>query len=256
MEHHSLRETAAFGLSLLDLTELDETAAPERIDALCRRAQTPFGNVAAICILPRFVPRARMTLGNSHAIRIAAVVNFPDGGFELADVVSEARQAVADGADEIELVIPHRTVAEGDGEAVKDMVAAVREACPPGVPVKAILETGTLKDTLLIGKAASLAITAGAELVSTSAGHMADGATLEAADILLRAIRANGGKVGFKAAGGIDTVAVAILYLRLAETILASDWAMPSTFRFGADGLLDDIVAILGSPPPALRSTG
>lgn len=256
MEHHSLRETAAVGLSLLDLTELDEAASPEAIDALCQRAQTPFGNVAAICILPRFVPRARLALGNSHAIHIAAVVNFPDGGFELADVVSEARQAVADGADEIELVIPHRTLSEGDGEAVREMVAAVREACPANVPLKAILQTGELKDTVLIGKAVVLAIAAGAELVSTSAGHAPDGATLEAADILLRAIRANGGRVGFKAAGGIETVADAVLYLRLAETILASDWAMPSTFRFGADGLLDDIVAILGSPPPTLRSTG
>lgn len=256
MDNHSLRETAAVGLSLLDLTDLDASCTPEAIDRLCARAQTPFGNVAAICIQPRFVPRARLELGPSHAIRIATVVNFPDGEGEAADVVSEAREAIADGADEIDLVIPYRRLLSGDFAALEEVVQAVRQACPAPVVLKTVLETGTLKETALIERATLAAIDAGADFIKTSTGRAPIGVTLEAADIVLRAIRQRGGRVGFKPSGGIRTVADADLYLSLAGTILAPDWAMPSTFRFGASGLLDAFVAMLSGPFSSSRMTG
>jgi deoxyribose-phosphate aldolase len=145
----------------------------------------------------------------------------------------------------------------GNERAVTDMVAAVRAECVAPVLLKVIIETGELKDAALIRRASELAIEAGADFIKTSTGKVAVNATLEAADIMIRAIRESGRKVGFKPAGGISTVADAALYLSLADTIMAPDWAKPSTFRFGASGLLDNILAVLSGtePKPAAVSS-
>ncbi|MBB4567744.1 deoxyribose-phosphate aldolase [Rhizobium leucaenae] len=256
MTSHSLRETAAVALSLLDLTNLKDDCTPAQIETLCARAQSPYGNTAAICIWPRFVAQARGILGTDHAVRIATVVNFPAGDMEVADVAAEAREAIADGADEIDLVIPYRALLAGNEQAVTDMVAAVRAECTGPVLLKTILETGELKDVALIRRASELAIEAGSDFIKTSTGKVAVNATLEAADIMLRAIRQSGRKVGFKPAGGISSVADAALYLSLAETIMAPDWAMPSTFRFGASSLLDDILNVLGGGQSTAAASG
>ena len=250
MEIKTPREAASCALSLLDLTNLRDDCDAAAIETLCRRAQTPYGAAAAICIWPRFVAQARKLLGDGHPVRIATVVNFPSGDLSVAEVVEETRQAIADGADEIDLVIPYRRLIEGDEAATTEMVRAVREACP-GACLKVIIETGELKNSALITRASELAIAAGADFIKTSTGKVPVNATLEAADIMLRAIRASKKRVGFKPAGGIATVSDADLYLRLAETIMGPDWIMPSTFRFGASGLLDDILAVLsGTAPP------
>ncbi|WFU09123.1 deoxyribose-phosphate aldolase [Rhizobium sp. CB3090] len=256
MTSHSLRETAAVALSLLDLTNLKDDCTPAQIETLCARAQSPYGNTAAICIWPRFVAQARGILGTDHAVRIATVVNFPAGDMEVADVAAEAREAIADGADEIDLVIPYRALLAGNEQAVTDMVAAVKAECKGPVLLKTILETGELKDVALIRRASELAIKAGSDFIKTSTGKVAVNATLEAADIMLRAIRQSGRKVGFKPAGGIGSVADAALYLSLAETIMAPDWAMPSTFRFGASSLLDDILNVLGGGQSTAAASG
>ncbi|MDK4705118.1 deoxyribose-phosphate aldolase [Rhizobium sp. CNPSo 4062] len=256
MTGHSLRETAAVALSLLDLTNLKDDCTPAQIEALCARAQSPYGNTAAICIWPRFVAQARAILGTDHVVKIATVVNFPAGDMEVADVAAEAREAIADGADEIDLVIPYRTFLAGNEQAVTDMVAAVKAECKGPVLLKTILETGELKDTALIRRASELAIDAGSDFIKTSTGKVTVNATLEAADIMLRAIRASGRKVGFKPAGGIGSVSDAALYLSLAETIMAPDWAMPSTFRFGASSLLDDISNVLAGGESKTASSG
>ncbi len=238
------RQIATLALSLLDLTNLSESCTSQDVQALCTRAQTPYGHAAAVCIWPRFVAEARAILANSP-IRIATVVNFPSGEESHEAVRSQIATALADGADEIDMVIPYRALLAGDEKAVSDMLATVREACGPGVTMKAILETGEIKDTGLIRSASHLAIRAGADFLKTSTGKTPVGATLEAADIMLTAIRESGRKVGFKPSGGVQTVAQARLYLDLAITIHGPDWVMPSTFRFGASSLLDDILAVI-----------
>ena len=113
-------------IGLLDLTLLnvDDTAA--RIIALCQRALTPVGTVAAVCVYPRFVQLARRTLNELHAetVRVAAVANFPYGGLNIQSAVSETRAALASGADEIDLMYPYRTLLTGDQQAAMDLVAA------------------------------------------------------------------------------------------------------------------------------------
>jgi len=255
MELLSPREAAAFALSLLDLTNLRDDCDNAAIEKLCLRAESPYGHTAAICIWPRFVAHARAILGPDHAVRIATVVNFPSGDLPLATVVGETRKAIEDGADEIDMVIPYRKLIAGDEAAVTEMVGAVRAACPDA-GLKVILETGELKDSALVRRASELAIAAGADFIKTSTGKVNVNATLEAADIMLQAIRDSKKSVGFKPAGGIGTVADADLYLRLAETIMGPNWIMPSTFRFGASGLLDDILALLSGSTAARVSSG
>ncbi|MCX8995674.1 deoxyribose-phosphate aldolase [Rhizobiaceae bacterium BDR2-2] len=254
MSELNLREAAAVALTLLDLTNLRDDCTEADVVALAKRAHTPFGDVAAICIWPRFVAAARRELGADSPIRIATVVNFPSGDEPVADVVAETRRAIADGADEIDLVLPYRALMAGDAAAGEVMVKAVREACPAPVKLKVIIESGELKEKALIRQACDIAIAGGADFVKTSTGKVAVNATLEAADTMLLAIRDSGRNVGFKAAGGIATVNDAVFYLDLADTIRGPDWAIPSTFRFGASGLLDNVLAVLaGSHQPAAR---
>jgi len=255
LDNQELRAVASRALSLLDLTNLKDDCTPEQIVTLCGRAQSAFGPTAAICIWPRFVMQARTLLGPDSPIRIATVVNFPSGEMKTEDVLAETRDAVADGADDIDLVIPYRALANGDDKAVTDMVSAVKAACGPAI-LKTILETGELKDISLIRRASDLSIAAGADFIKTSTGKVGVNATLEAADIMLQAIRDSRKKVGFKPAGGISTVADAALYLSLADTIMGEDWVMPSTFRFGASGLLDDIIAVLSGERSTAVASG
>jgi len=111
--------------------------------------------------------------------------------------------------------------------------------------LKVILETGALKYPALIEWASALAIESGAQFIKTSTGKIDISATPDAARIMLSTIKASRMAVGFKAAGGIKTLADAATYLTLADDILGADWAQPATFRFGASGLLDVLLAAL-----------
>lgn len=232
-------------LSMLDLTDLTDNCTPDAIDALCRDAFVGDDHAAAICIWPRFVAQARGILGPDSAVKIATVVNFPSGDLAVSDVVVETVEAIADGADEIDLVIPYRALLSGDETSVSAMVEAIREVCAEPVVLKTILETGELVDPALIRRASELAIEARADFIKTSTGKVTVNATPEAAEIMVTAIKDSGKAVGFKAAGGVRTVEDASRYLAQAEGIMGEGWPTPDTFRFGASGLLGDIRAKL-----------
>lgn len=249
------RHAAARALPLVDLTDLSDGCTGETVEALCDRAATPFGPVAAVCIWPRHVARARHRLGASP-IRIATVVNFPAGGTDTAATVAETRSAIEDGADEIDLVLPYRALLAGDRAVAVAMVEAVRAACPPPTVLKVILETGRLGTPDTIRAAADLAIEAGADFIKTSTGKVEINATPEVAEVMLEAIRASGRRCGFKAAGGIRTTADAGRYLAIADGIFGQSWVGPATFRFGASGLLDDLLAHLGAAGSASTHSG
>ena len=233
---------ARLALTCLDLTNLNDDCTPEDIEALCERAFTPFGHVAAICIWPQFVAQAAGLLAGKP-VRIATVVKFPAGGEDRDAVIAETEAAVADGASEVDLVMPYRRVGD-DPDLVYGVVAGTRAAAGKAL-LKVILETGELGDEALIRKASEIAIDAGADFIKTSTGKVAVNATPEAARIMLSVIADQGGDVGFKPAGGIKTLEDANLYLDLAAEALGPDWATPRSFRFGASSLLDNLLAIL-----------
>lgn len=227
--------SAARALALLDLTDLADDASEAGTIALCRTALGPPGPVAAICIWPKFIVRARAILGASP-MRIATVVNFPDGGTDQKEVLLQTSAALAAGADEIDLVLPWRAFLAGDAETARAMIAAVRSA-RGAATLKVILETGEYPDLAAVKAASELAIAAGADFIKTSTGKTAHSASLEAAQVMLDAIAASGRPVGLKPSGGIRTLADAQGYLALADEIMGSHWARPETFRFGASGL-------------------
>ena len=223
---------------------MDIRCNEQAVAELCRRSGTPCGKVAAICIWPQFVALARRLLGTS-AVKIATVINFPMGGDNIERALGDTKEALSDGADEIDLVMPWRAFLQGDEAGPRDMIANVADLTSQGKCLKVILETGALLKPELIRRASQLAIESGADFIKTSTGKIAVSATPQAAEIMLQAIKAGGKPVGFKAAGGVRSLEDAAAYLGLADTIMGPSWASPATFRFGASGLLDALLAEL-----------
>lgn len=238
------QQMSARALTLLDLTNLNDDCTEADIDALCRMAETRFGSVAAICIWPRFIPQAKGLLANKP-VKIASVANFPAGGVETLKVVDEAVAMVADGADEVDLVMPYQAYLSGRRGFAETQILRVKDAIDGKAALKVIIETGELKDPQIIRAVSDMAIGAGADFIKTSTGKVPVNATPKAAEIMLEAIAASQKPVGFKAAGGIRTAADAAHYLGIAGRILGDAWATPNTFRFGASGLLNALVAEL-----------
>ncbi|MDZ7789892.1 MAG: deoxyribose-phosphate aldolase [Xanthomonadales bacterium] len=246
---------ARLALGLMDLTRLEADDEASAIISLCRRAATPFGPPAAICIHAEWLATARKTLrelGLEGSVRLATVANFPAGDADPGQAAAEVREALALGADEVDVVFPWRRFMAGDDQAGRTLVSACREACTERV-LKVILETGCLQSPRHIERAGRIAIEAGADFLKTSTGKVAINATPEAARILLETIRDSGADVGCKVSGGIRDTAQAQAYLELAAEIMGADWITARHFRFGASGLLDDLLATLSDGPNAGR---
>jgi deoxyribose-phosphate aldolase len=239
-----MEEIAALALSCLDLTNLREDCDEDAIRDLCERAQTKFGPVAAVCVWPQFVALAHGLLSKTP-VKVATVVNFPSGQDSIASVREMAAQAVTDGADEIDVVIPWAEVLEGRSEVVAPTIRSVRSAAQ-SVVLKAILETGMLENPDLIREAADQALSGGVDFLKTSSGKASFNATPKAARILLEAIKASGKDVGIKPSGGIKTTAEAAEYIALAREHMGPDWVTPQRFRIGGSRILDDLLTVLG----------
>lgn len=255
-----LPANARIALRCLDLTSLNDQDTEDDIVALCQRAQTPYGPVAAVCVWPRFVALARSLL--PAEIRVAAVANFPDGALDAARAVADVQHILAAGGDEVDVVLPYRTLmrlhdhVQGqypDGlnpsHECAEFLAQVRAACG-SLTLKVIIESGELRNPALITQATRLAIRAGADFVKTSTGKTPVSATPEAAAAMLgeiaRAVEPSGNpSVGFKASGGIRTVADALPYLTLVAAHAGTTALAPERFRIGASSLLNDILAVL-----------
>jgi len=235
--------TAARALALLDLTSLNDGDEAAAIDALCTRAMTPHGPVAAVCVWPRFVAQAAAALKGT-GIRVAAVANFPDGGEDIEAAVADAAAILEAGGDEVDVVFPYRSLMAGNNAVGAELVEACRLVCGDKARLKVIIESGELKDPALIRTASEIALDAGADFIKTSTGKVPVNATPEAAEIMLTALKAHG-RGGFKAAGGIRDTVAAGDYLAIADRIMGPDWATPDTFRFGASGVLNDLLAVL-----------
>lgn len=244
-----LHAAARQALACLDLTSLNEADSAADIEALCRRAQTEFGPVAAVCVWPRFVAQARALL--PATIKVAAVANFPDGALDLARALADVEAIAAAGGDEVDVVLPYRALMAGQAAEVAEFLAEVRHASRP-LTLKVIIESGELKTAELIAEATRLALMAGADFVKTSTGKSPLSATPQAAAVMLGEIAASGlPHAGFKASGGIRTVAEAQAYLQLAADKLGAAALTPQRLRFGASGLLNDILATLSGQVPA-----
>ena len=238
-----IEETALLALKSMDLTSLGDGDTIESTVELCRRASTPYGDCAAVCIWPRFIPYASSVLKDN--IPIATVVNFPHGGDSVEIVRAETEASVAYGADEIDLVFPYRALMEGDESIGRRIVEECRAVCGDDKVLKVIVESGMLGERSLIERASIISIEAGADFIKTSTGKVEVNATPEAARIMFETIARSGEDVGFKAAGGIRDIESASIYIELAREIMGEEWIDRDHLRLGASSLLDDLLSIL-----------
>ncbi|RZJ08744.1 MAG: deoxyribose-phosphate aldolase [Rubrivivax sp.] len=238
-----LKAAARTALACLDLTSLNDGDTPADIDTLCRRAQTAHGPVAAVCVWPRFVAQARAALPAS--IKVAAVANFPDGTMDLAAALADIDVIAQAGGDEVDVVLPWRALLAGDTTEVAEFLNEVRFASRP-LTLKVIIESGELGSAERIAQATRIALASGADFVKTSTGKTKTGATPAAAAVMLKEIATSGlSAAGFKASGGVRSVADAAGYIAQAEAALGVDALNPRRLRFGASGLLADIESVL-----------
>ncbi len=227
-------------LSSVDLTTLSIDDTTEKVVNLCKKGIER--KVAAICVYPVFVATAKQQLTGS-GIKVASVAGcFPAAQSPIEVKLAEVSYALANGADEIDMVLSVGKLLEGRDEAVIDEVHQIKRACGDRT-LKCILETGALKTPELIAKASVLAINGGADFIKTSTGKISISATPEAAQVMTQVIRDHymktGHKIGFKAAGGISTYETAVQYVNIVKEILGEEWLTPSLFRIGASRLVD-----------------
>jgi deoxyribose-phosphate aldolase len=249
-------------IRMVDLTTLEGADTPGKVRALCAKARRPDPTdptcppVAAVCVYPSMVAGAVAELAGS-GIHVASVATaFPSGQAPLPVKLDDTRAAVADGADEIDMVINRGAFLSGRYLEVHDEIVAVKQACGDA-HLKVILETGELATYDNVRRASWLAMLAGADFIKTSTGKVQPAATPAVTLIMLEAVRdfreftsgtdqhgmdQTGRQVGVKPAGGIRTSRDAISYLVLVNETAGEDWLDPDWFRFGASTLLNDLL--------------
>ena len=250
-------------IGLIDLTTLEGADTRGKVRSLVGKALTPDAGdpdcprVAAVCVYGDMVPHAVEALGSAHAagtgngIAVAAVATaFPSGRASLAVKLADTADAVAAGADEIDMVIDRGAFLSGHYGRVFDEIVAVKEACRrqdgSHAHLKVILETGELNTYDNVRRASWLAILAGGDFIKTSTGKVAPAATLPVTLSMLEVVRdwhrLTGEKIGVKPAGGIRTSKDAIKYLVTVAETVGEEWLQPHLFRFGASSLLNDVL--------------
>ncbi|QMT31474.1 deoxyribose-phosphate aldolase [Alysiella filiformis] len=229
-------------VQVMDLTSLNETDTPATIIALCDKARNALGDVAAVCVYLPFVALAKSRL--PETVAVATVVNFPTGDEPAEQVIADTQQALQDGANEIDMVFPYRAFQQGQAEVGRDLTAKIAQIChEKGAKLKVILETGALNDEE-IAQIAQICIQAGADFLKTSTGKIPQGASLNAAAILLQAIQKSGKQdgVGIKLSGGVREIQAAHDFMQQAADVFGTDWVQAKTFRIGASALLDNLL--------------
>ena len=238
-------------IRMMDLTTLEGADTPGKVSALCAKAMHPdpgdpsIPSVAAVCVYPNLVAVAKKRLAGS-TVKVASVATaFPSGQSPIEVKLEDVRDAVALGADEIDMVIDRGAFLSGRYAKVVDEIVRVKEACGTA-HLKVILETGELGTYDNVRRASLLAMAAGADFIKTSTGKLPKAATLPVLLCMLEAIRdvhdETGRVVGMKPAGGIRTAKQAVQNLVIVSETLGPDWLTPDRFRLGASSLLNDVL--------------
>ena len=251
IKKQSKRWALDLAIRCVDLTTLEGADTPGKVRALCAKGRRPDPTdpetppVAAICIYPDLVPVAKAELAGS-TVKVASVATaFPSGRAGLPVKLADTREAVAAGADEIDMVIDRGAFLSGRYLQVYDEIVAVREACG-AAHLKVILETGELSTLDNVRRASWLALVAGGHVIKTSTGKVSPAAAPPTSLVMLEAVRdfqlSTGDRRGVKLAGGIRTAKEAIRYLVQVNEVAGPEWLDPDLFRFGASTLLNDLI--------------
>lgn len=226
-------------IPFVDFTRLKEDDSSDDLAHFCQQGVGQ--PIAAVCVYPRFLATAKKCFAGTE-IRFACVANFPSGNEPLPDVLASIQQCIEAGANEIDIVMPYQPYLAGEREQVIDFIRACKKACGDALILKVILETGALQDLDIITRASEDMINAGADFLKTSTGFNYPGASLEAAKVMLNAIKTAHKPIGFKASGGIQSYEQALAYATLVNDILGRDKLQPALFRIGASRLLTTLM--------------
>lgn len=237
----------------IELTTLKTTDSDTSVLAFTERLndfdnQYPdMPHVATVCVYPCFANTVAESL-EVDGVEIACVSgSFPSSQARIEVKIAETSLAVADGATEIDIVMPVGKFLSGDYEGMCDDIAELKAACGETVPMKVILETGALKTATNIKKAALLSMYAGADYIKTSTGKLQPAATPEAAYVMCQAIKEyydeTGIQIGFKPAGGINSVMDAIIYYTIVKEVLGEKWLTNKWFRLGTSRLANMLLS-------------
>lgn len=251
MEEAKNKDVYKLLFNCIDLTSLNTTDTTEHIAKFTQRVNDfenehpELPNVAAICVYPNMAAVVSANLEVSD-VNIAAVsAGFPSSQTFTEVKVAETALTVADGANEIDIVINVGNMIAEEYEEMCEEISEIKAACREA-HLKVILETGALKSASMIKKASLLSIFAGADFIKTSTGKMEPAATLEAAYVMCQAIKEfyekEGKMIGFKPAGGIVTTEDALGYYCIVKEILGEEWLNNEMFRLGASRLANNLL--------------
>jgi deoxyribose-phosphate aldolase len=240
-------------VSMVDLTTLEGKDTPGKVASLCQKALHPHEDpqipqVAAVCVYPSMVKHARRALGDDTGVRIASVATaFPSGQSPLKTRLAEVRAAVADGADEIDMVINRGAFLSGEFAEMQDEIAAVVQACGDSA-LKVILEVSELEtyDNIRAASFLAMRVIRPGDFIKTSTGKTSLNATLGNNQVMIEAIRDfyldTGVAIGMKPAGGIRTAKQSLQFLIAVKETLGDAWLTNERYRFGASSLLNDLL--------------
>jgi deoxyribose-phosphate aldolase len=250
------KEAKVWGLkmavSMTDLTTLEGKDTPGKIESLCQKALRPIEDprvptVAAVCVYPAMVKKAKSLVGGSK-VKVASVATaFPSGQTNIRTRLAEVRGAVADGADEIDMVINRGAFLAGEFSRVEDEIAEVVEACGAAA-LKVILEVSELEtyDNIRAASFLAMGVIRAGDFIKTSTGKTSLNATLGNNQVMIEAIRDfyldTGIPIGMKPAGGIKTAKQSLQFLIAVKETLGDAWLTPKRYRFGASSLLNDLL--------------
>ena len=246
------RDLIDLAISMIDLTTLEGADTPGKVAAMCAKAMHPdptdasVPHTAAVCVYGDMVPHALRALGPGSPISVAAVATaFPSGRASLDVKILDVRDAVANGAHEIDMVIDRGAFLSGRYLQVLEEIQAVKQACE-SAHLKVILETGELQTYDNVRMASWLAMLGGADFIKTSTGKVQPAATAPVVLVMLEAVRdwldVTGHHIGMKPAGGLRTTKDAMRMLVLVHEVAGDDWLTPDLFRIGASTLLNDLL--------------
>jgi len=245
-------EVKKFLMGSVELTSLNTTDSDQSIMAFTEKVNQfdevypHLPHVATICVYPCFASVVSNTL-EVDGVEIACVSgSFPSSQALIEVKVAETALAVKDGATEIDIVMPVGKFLSGDYEGVCDDINELKQACGEKA-MKVILETGCLKTASNIKKASILSMYAGADYIKTSTGKLSPAATPEAAYVMCQAIKEyyeqTGIQIGFKPAGGLNTVTDALIYYTIVKEILGEQWLTNKWFRLGTSRLANMLLS-------------
>lgn len=258
VDENRKQEVYQFMLNCIDLTTLSSTDSERSVAAFTQKVNDfetnypQLKNVAAICVYSNFAGVVRSALEVSEVNVAVCSANFPSSQARLEVKCAETALAVADGANEVDIVFPLGYFMDENYEEIADEISEIKESAGDA-RLKVILETGALKTADNIKKASILSMYSGADFIKTSTGKIYDGATPEAAYVMCRCIKEyyekHGVMVGFKASGGVRTTEDALIYYTIVKEVLGEEWLTNRFFRIGASSLANNLLAdILGAP--------